>query len=209
LDDVFQNNEKIKYHGKRAEAIVKNMMQHAGSGSTGREATDINSLVEEYLRLAYHGTRAKDNSFHAKVETHFDDSLGKINVVPQEIGRVFLNLINNAFYAVNEKQKHASPASAVQVYEPTVSVSTGRENARPNDPVGRGKVKITVSDNGNGIPDKIRGKIFQPFFTTKPTGEGTGLGLSLAYDIVRTHGGEINVATNEGKGTEFIVYLPV
>jgi signal transduction histidine kinase len=164
LDDVYQNNEKIKYHGKRAEAIVKNMMQHAGSGSTGREATDINSLVEEYLRLAYHGTRAKDNSFHAKVETHFDDSLGKINVVPQEIGRVFLNLINNAFYAVNEKQKHASPASAVQVYEPTVSVSTGRENARPNDPVGRGKVKITVSDNGNGIPDKIRGKIFQPFF---------------------------------------------
>jgi len=177
-------------------------MQHAGSGGTGKEATDINSLVEEYLRLAYHGTRAKDKSFNAKVETHFDDSLGKANVVPQEIGRVFLNLINNAFYAVNEKQKQSvkSNLPGEITYEPIVSVSTARED---------GMVKITVKDNGNGIPAKIRDKIFQPFFTTKPAGEGTGLGLSLSYDIItKGHGGMLDVGSPDTGGAVFIIRLP-
>jgi len=208
LDNIYQNNEKIKFHGKRAEAIVKNMMQHAGSRSAVKEATDINSLVEEYLRLAYHGTRAKDKSFNAKVETHFDERIGKINIVPQEIGRVILNLINNAFYAVNEKQNFRSNLPGETSYEPVVSISTSREDARPDDPVGRGNVKITVKDNGNGIPGKIRDKVFQPFFTTKPAGLGTGLGLSLAYDIVKAHGGELKVETKENEGAEFMIYLP-
>ena len=148
--------------------------------------------------------RAKDNTFNATMNTDYDESIGKINIIPQDIGRVILNLINNAFYAVTEKKKQQPDG-----YEPTVSVSTKRINARPDDPVGRGKVEIRVKDNGMGIPQKVLDKIFQPFFTTKPTGQGTGLGLSLSYDIVKAHGGEIKVAQEEGVGTEFIVNLPI
>ena len=198
LDDIAANEEKINHHGKRADAIVKGMLQHSRSTSTITEPTDINVLADEYLRLAYHGLRAKEKSFNAKLETDFDSSLGKINVVPQDIGRVLLNLINNAFYAVNEKQKHAAVSSVLNGFEPTVSISTTKQN---------GNVEIRVKDNGNGIPKKIVDKIFQPFFTTKPTGQGTGLGLSLAYDIVKAHGGEIEVETKEGEGTTFIIQL--
>ncbi|MBS1921393.1 MAG: GHKL domain-containing protein [Bacteroidetes bacterium] len=198
--DIKQNLEKINHHGKRAGDIVKGMLQHSRTSSGQKELTDINALCDEYLRLAYHGLRAKDKSFNAKFETDFDTTLPKINVVPQDMGRVILNLINNAFYAVNEKKKQK-----IDGYEPTVSVSTKKEN---------GKVQISVKDNGNGIPSTIKDKIFQPFFTTKPTGSGTGLGLSLSYDIVKTHGGEIKVeslpageAGKEGEGTKFIVQL--
>ena len=195
LDDIFQNNEKINQHGKRADAIVKGMLQHS-KGSTGqKEPTDINALCDEYLRLAYHGLRAKANSFTAKTEMDFDPSIGRINIVPQDIGRVILNLINNAFYAVDEKKRNATDG-----YEPTVSISTRKE---------KDQVEIKVKDNGNGIPQKVLDKIFQPFFTTKPTGQGTGLGLSLAYDIVKAHGGELKVETREGEGAEFIIQLPV
>jgi signal transduction histidine kinase len=176
------------------------MLQHSRTSSGQKEPTDINALADEYLRLAYHGLRAKDKLFNAITKTEFDNSIGKINVVPQEIGRVILNLINNAFYAVIEKQKHASNG-----YEPTVLVSTSK-----NPPLGgRGAgIEIKVKDNGNGIPQKVLNKIFQPFFTTKPTGQGTGLGLSLAYDIMKAHGGEITVNTNVGEYTEFILRLP-
>jgi signal transduction histidine kinase len=193
--DIKSNEEKISQHGKRADSIVKGMLQHSRTSSGLKELTDINTLFDEYLRLAYHGLRAKDKSFNTKLETSFDNSIGNINIVPQEMGRVLLNLINNAFYAVDEKQK-----SAASSYEPTVAVSTAKEN---------GKVQMRIADNGNGIPQKILDKIFQPFFTTKPTGQGTGLGLSLAYDIVRAHGGEIKVETREGGGSEFIVELPI
>ena len=193
IDDVKQNLEKINHHGKRADAIVKGMLQHSRSSSGKKESSDINALADEYLRLAYHGMRAKDKSFEATTKTHFDDSIGKINVVPQEIGRVILNLINNAFYAVREKKKQV-PGS----YEPTVLISTKKE---------KNKVEIKVKDNGNGIPQKALDKIFQPFFTTKPTGQGTGLGLSLSYDIVKAHGGEIKVETKEGEGSEFTILL--
>ena len=193
-DDVIDNQEKINHHGKRADAIVKGMLQHSRISSGQKELTDINGLADEYLRLAYHGLRAKDKTFNAKFETNVDPAIGKINIVPQEIGRVILNLINNAFYAVNEKKKKDQSG-----YEPTVSVSTKKVN---------GKVEVRVKDNGNGIPQKVLDKIFQPFFTTKPTGRGTGLGLSLAYDIVKAHGGEIKVETEEGKGTTFILQLP-
>jgi signal transduction histidine kinase len=193
VDDVKQNLEKILYHGRRADAIVKGMLQHSRTSSGQKELTDINSLADEYLRLAYHGLRAKDKSFHAKLITGFDKDVGKINLIPQEIGRVILNLINNAFYAVSEKQKRSNGG-----FEPTVSVSTKKEND---------KLLITVGDNGNGIPSSIKDKIFQPFFTTKPTGQGTGLGLSLAYDIVKAHGGEIRVESKEGEGSEFIIEI--
>ena len=193
--DVIDNEEKINCHGKRADSIVKGMLQHSRASSGQKELTDINALTDEYLRLAYHGLRAKDKSFNAEIKTEFDSSLGKINVVPQDIGRVILNLINNAFYAVGEKEKEN-----LNAYQPTVIVRTKRNN---------GKVEISVIDNGNGIPDSIREKIFQPFFTTKPTGQGTGLGLSLAYDIVKAHGGEVKVQSKEGEGSEFIVQLPV
>src|SRR5204863_9003760 len=156
--------------------------------------TDINALADEYLRLAYHGLRAKDKSFNAKFETSFDLSIEKVNVMPQDIGRVVLNLINNAFYAVSEKKKQNTNG-----FEPTVSVSTKKEN---------GKIEVSVKDNGNGIPQKVLDKIFQPFFTTKPTGQGTGLGLSLSYDIVKAHGGELKVETKEGDGSEFILQIP-
>jgi signal transduction histidine kinase len=194
-DDIKQNLEKINHHGKRADAIVKGMLQHSRTSSGQKEPTDINALTDEYLRLAYHGLKAKDDSFNATMKRNFDQSIGNINIIPQDIGRVILNLINNAFYAVDEKKKQNQNG-----YEPTVSVSTKRNN---------GKVEIKVNDNGNGIPQKVLDKIFQPFFTTKPTGQGTGLGLSLAYDIItKGHGGELKVKTKEGEGSEFIIHLP-
>jgi signal transduction histidine kinase len=198
LSDIKQNLQKINHHGKRADAIVKGMLQHSRSSSGHREPTDINALCDEYLRLSYHGLRAKDKSFNAKFGTDLDPTLPKINVVPQDIGRVVLNLINNAFYAVSEKSKVESQKSGTS-YEPTVTVSTKN--------VGD-KIEISVKDNGNGIPDNIKEKIFQPFFTTKPTGQGTGLGLSLSYDIVKAHGGVLKVETKEGEGSEFIISLP-
>ena len=194
-DSIDENEQKIISHGKRADAIVKGMLQHSRSSSGVKEPTDINALCDEYLRLAYHGLRAKDKSFNATMKTNFDASIGNINVIPQDIGRVILNLITNAFYAVTEKKKRVTDN-----YGPTVSVSTKKIS---------GKVEIKVADNGNGIPQKVLDKIFQPFFTTKPTGQGTGLGLSLSYDIVKAHGGEIRVETKEGEGSEFIIQLPV
>ena len=193
--DIAFNSEKINHHGKRADAIVKGMLQHSRSSTGQKESTDINALVDEYLRLAYHGLRAKDKSFNADVKTDFDNNIGKANIIPQDIGRVILNLINNAFYAVDEKRKQN-----LNGYEPTVSVSTKKANS---------KVEISIKDNGNGIPQKVLDKIFQPFFTTKPTGQGTGLGLSLSYDIVKAHGGELKVETKEGEGSEFIIQLPL
>jgi len=195
-NDIEANEEKINHHGKRADAIVKTMLQHSQASSGKKEPTDINALTDEYLRLAYHGLRAKDNSFNATMKTDFDESIGNINIIPQDIGRVMLNLINNAFYAVDEKKKRAGNG-----YEPTATVTTKKQN---------GKIEIKVKDNGNGIPQKVLDKIFQPFFTTKPTGQGTGLGLSLAYDIVtKGHGGELKVETKEGEGSEFIIQLPL
>jgi two-component system NtrC family sensor kinase len=193
--DVIDNSEKINHHGKRADAIVKGMLQHSRASTGKKEPTDINALADEYLRLSYHGMRAKDKNFNATLETNFDNTIGKINVVPQDIGRVLLNLFNNAFYATNEKQKTAN-----KDYQPTVFVETKKTN---------NKIEIVISDNGNGIPQNIVDKIFQPFFTTKPTGQGTGLGLSLSYDIIKAHGGEIRVETKEGEGTTFIIQLPV
>ena len=193
-DDVIQNLDKILHHGKRADAIVKGMLQHSRSSSSEKEPTDINALADEYLRLAYHGLRAKDKSFNASMKTDFDPGIGNINVIPQDIGRVILNLITNAFYVVDEKKKLIGEG-----YEPTVSVSTKKDG---------NNIFISVVDNGNGIPQHVLDKIFQPFFTTKPTGEGTGLGLSLSYDIVKAHGGEIKVKTKENEGTEFIIQLP-
>jgi len=192
--DIKENSEKINHHGKRADTIVKGMLQHSRISSGQKELTDINALVDEYLRLAYHGLRAKDKSFNAKFETDFDNRIGKINIVPQDIGRVILNLINNAFYAVTEKRKQIGDS-----FEPTVSVSAKKIN---------GRIEVRVKDNGNGIPQKVLDKIFQPFFTTKPTGQGTGLGLSLSYDIIKAHGGELKVETKEGEGVEFIIHLP-
>ena len=198
--DISDNEHKIHHHGKRADAIVKGMLQHSRTSGGQKEPTNINALADEYLRLAYHGLRAKDKTFNAHFKTQFDNSIGKINIVPQDIGRVILNLINNAFYAVNEKQKAAGHG-----YEPTVIVSTST-NGRLETP---GTVEISVQDNGNGVPQKILDKIFQPFFTTKPTGQGTGLGLSLAYDIItKGHGGELKVETKEGEGSTFIISLP-
>ena len=199
-NNIIENEEKINHHGKRADAIVKGMLQHSRSSNSAKEPTDINALADEYLRLSYHGLRAKDKSFNATMKTNFDNTIGKINVIPQNIGRVILNLINNAFYAVNEKTLSAVATPTAVKFEPTVSISTKKLN---------GKVEISVADNGNGIPQKIVDKIFQPFFTTKPTGQGTGLGLSLSYDIVKAHGGEFKVETKEGQGSEFIIVLPV
>jgi signal transduction histidine kinase len=193
--DVIDNEEKINHHGKRADAIVKGMLQHSQSSSGKNEPTDINALADEYLRLAYHGLRAKDKSFNATMKTDFDESIGNINIIPQDIGRVILNLITNAFYVVDEKKK-----AGKENYQPTVEVSSKKEG---------NKVLVSVKDNGNGIPQKILDKIFQPFFTTKPTGQGTGLGLSLSYDIVKAHGGEIKVNTKENEGTEFTIQLPI
>lgn len=193
-DDVKQNLEKILHHGKRADGIVKGMLQHSRSSSGQKEPTDINALADEYLRLAYHGLRAKDKSFNAAMKTDYDESVGLIKIMPQDMGRVILNLITNAFYAVTERKKLQPDG-----YEPVVSVATKKFSNR---------IEISVKDNGTGIPQKVMEKIFQPFFTTKPTGQGTGLGLSLSYDIVKAHGGELKVETKEGEGTIFIISIP-
>ena len=196
-NDVIQNLEKINHHGRRADAIVKGMLQHSGKSTGKKEPTDINALCDEYLRLAYHGFRAKTNGFNATTHVDFDKNIGQVDVVAQDIGRVLLNLSGNAFYAVHEQSLQARPGSG---YAPTVSVGTKREGD---------KIEIRVVDNGIGIPHNIRDKIFQPFFTTKPTGQGTGLGLSLAYDIVKAHGGEIKVSSKIGEGSTFSLLLPV
>jgi len=196
INDVIENEAKINHHGKRADAIVKGMLQHSQSSSGAKEAINLNTLADEYLRLSYHGLRAKDKTFNAEMIMHFDPELPRVEAVGQDIGRVFLNLFNNAFYAVNQKQKTAGEG-----YKAEVSVATSLEN---------GQVVIKVKDNGMGIPDSIKEKIMQPFFTTKPTGEGTGLGLSLTYDmVVKGHGGSIQVNSVEGQGSEFIVTLPI
>jgi signal transduction histidine kinase len=202
INDVINNQEKINHHGRRADAIVKGMLQHSRSSTGVKEPTDINALADEYLRLAYHGLKAKEKSFNADFKIDFDNSIGKINIVPQDIGRVILNLINNAFYAVDERKKITKDSlpTGQAGYEPTVFLSSKKSGD---------KVILTVKDNGNGIPQNIVDKIFQPFFTTKPTGQGTGLGLSLSYDIIKAHGGEIKAETKEGEGTEFIIHLPV
>ncbi|MEP7228891.1 MAG: tetratricopeptide repeat protein [Ginsengibacter sp.] len=199
-----ENLEKITYHGTRASSIVKGMLQHSRNSSGLKEPTNINALADEYLRLSFHGLRAKDKSFNATVKTDFDESLsapaGKINIISQDVGRVLLNLFTNAFYSVAEKKRSSPPPGSGVQYEPIVSISTKKAD---------GQVEIRVKDNGNGIPQSVVDKIFQPFFTTKPTGQGTGLGLSLSYDIIKTHGGEIKVETNEGEGSEFIITLPI
>ena len=193
--NIQENSEKINHHGKRADGIVKGMLQHSRSGSGIKEPTDINALTEECLRLVYHGSKGTDPTFHAVLKTDLDPSIGKINIIPQDIGRVLLNLYNNAFYSVTEKMKTAG-----ENYQPAVSVSTKKT---------AGQVILHVADNGIGIPQKVIDKIFQPFFTTKPTGQGTGLGLSLSYDIIKAHGGEIKVTSKENEGSEFIIELPV
>jgi signal transduction histidine kinase len=209
LDDITQNLEKINHHGKRADAIVKGMLQHSRSSSAIKEPTDINKLADEYLRLAYHGLRAKDTrggaersgakSFNVTMNTEFDETIGNINIIPQDIGRVILNLITNAFYAA-PLPPEGGFKDPDYVHNPTVWVSTKKTD---------NQVLMSVRDNGPGIPQKILDKIFQPFFTTKPTGQGTGLGLSLAYDIVKAHGGELKVETIENEGTIFIILLPI
>ena len=194
-NDIKQNLEKIRHHGKRADGIVKGMLQHSRASSNTKELTDINKLADEYLRLAYHGLRAKDKSFNAELITHFSENLAEISVVPQDIGRVLLNLFNNAFYAVQHKQKTGDAG-----FKPIVEVSTAVKGKH---------IEIKVKDNGIGIPDDIKEKIMQPFFTTKPTGEGTGLGLSLSYDIVvKGHGGKIDINSKEGEYTEFTISIP-
>jgi signal transduction histidine kinase/ligand-binding sensor domain-containing protein len=199
-DDIKSNLEKIHHHGKRADAIVKGMLQHSRSSSGQKELTDINILCDEYLRLAYHGLKSKDKTFNAGIETDFDADLPKISVVPQDIGRVVLNIINNAFYALSEKSKVESGKSDSN-YQPKVTVSTKSLGD---------KIEVSISDNGNGMPDHVKDKIFQPFFTTKPTGQGTGLGLSLAYDIVtKGHGGELKVETKENEGSKFLIQIPI
>jgi len=205
--DIKQNLEKINHHGKRADSIVKGMLEHSRTSTGQKELTDINKLADEYLRLSYHGLRAKDKSFNTEIKTQFDESIGNINIIPQDIGRVLLNLYNNALYAVNERRKLVGVG-----YEPTVGISTASIQS-PLGPARAGtdgsrSVQIKVSDNGGGIPQKVVDKIFQPFFTTKPTGQGTGLGLSLAYDIIKAHGGEIKVQTKEGEGSDFVIQLP-
>ena len=205
--DIISNEEKINHHGKRADAIVKGMLQHSRSSSGVKEPTDINALCDEYLRLSYHGLRAKDKLFNATMKTDFDTSIGKVKVIPQDMGRVILNLLTNAFYAASlpSPKKIGTDAGGFSNSDstktPTVWVRTKKEGD---------KVLISVKDNGNGIPQKILDKIFQPFFTTKPTGQGTGLGLSMSYDIVtKGHGGELKVETEEGEGTTFIIQIPL
>ena len=198
LNDIFQNNEKINHHGKRADAIVKGMFQHSSSGSGKKEPTNINALADEYLRLAYHGLRPKDKTFNATMKTDFDEAIGNINIISQDIGRVILNLITNAFYAAPLPPEGGFKDPNYN-HEPTIWVSTKKMGD---------KVFISVKDNGPGIPQKILDKIFQPFFTTKPAGQGTGLGLSLSYDIIKAHGGDIKVETKESEGATFVIQLP-
>ena len=194
-EDVKKNLEKITHHGKRAEGIVKGMLEQSRNSLGIKEPTDINALADEYMRLAYHGLRAKDKSFNSSLVTHYDSSIGKIDVMPQEMGRVVLNLITNAFYAINERK-----AKEGNSFEPTVTVSTQKKD---------NAVSIIVSDNGLGIPDSIIEKIFQPFFTTKPSGKGTGLGLSMSYDIIKSHGGTLKVESVQGEGSTFTIQLPL
>jgi len=198
-NDVIGNEEKINHHGKRADAIVKGMLQHSRTNTGQKEPTDINKLADEYLRLAYHGLRAKDKSFNATLKTEFDSTIEKVNIIPQDIGRVMLNLLTNAFYAVNKKKSAFLQQKDDGMYEPTVWVNTKKSGD---------KILITVQDNGHGVSHNVLDKIFQPFFTTKPTGQGTGLGLSLSYDIVKAHGGEIKVESKENEGATFIIQLP-
>ena len=203
IDDINQNLTKINHHGKRADAIVKGMLEHSRQGTGQKQLTDINALADEYLKLAYHGLRAKDKDpiaigFNSTMKTDFDKSIGKVKIVAQDMGRVLLNLYNNAFYAVKEKMAESRKLPGAS-FEPVVMVTTKKEG---------NKIIITVTDNGNGIPQSIVDKIFQPFFTTKPTGQGTGLGLSLSYDIVKAHGGEILVKTKVGEGSMFIIQIP-
>ena len=209
-EDIAGNEEKINHHGRRADSIVKGMLQHSRIGSGQKEPTDINALADEYMRLSYHGFRAKDNSFHARLVTDFDPALGKIDIIPQDIGRVLLNLCNNAFFAVGERKKREKLE-----FEPTISVATRLISSQPHSRPGAAgeslisMAQIRIKDNGGGIPQKTLPKIFQPFFTTKPTGQGTGLGLSLAYDIVtKMHAGELTVESKEGESAEFIILLP-
>ena len=200
-DDIIDNEEKINHHGKRADAIVRGMLQHSRANTGTLEPTDINGLADEYLRLCYHGMRAKDKTFNTVLKTDYDPNVGTIKVNAQDIGRVILNLVNNAFYAVNQKKFLEVKARSEQhIYEPIIALSTRKAD---------GKIFITIKDNGVGIPSRLLDKIFQPFFTTKPTGQGTGLGLSLSYDILKAHGGELKVKTKEGEGSEFIVQLPI
>ena len=220
--DIIANEEKITHHGKRADAIVKGMLQHSSTSGGVKEPTDINALCDEYLRLAYHGLRAKNKSFNAEMKTDFDDTIGLVNVIPQDIGRVILNLITNAFYAVSNMPPLPPDSSAPwppeggKIYVPTVSVSTRLlksprllSGVEVSGDLGAKRVEISIADNGPGIPKSAMDKIFQPFFTTKPTGQGTGLGLSLSYDIVKAHGGELKVETKEGEGSVFTIQLPV
>ena len=192
---VEENERKIMQHGKRADAIVKGMLQHSRVSTGEKEPTDLNALLNEYLILSYHGFRAKDKTMHATLRKEFDPAVGKVNIIPQDIGRVLLNLCNNAFYAVLERKLQERGG-----FEPVVSVSSKRLG---------NKVEIRVSDNGNGVPQKITDKIFQPFFTTKPTGTGTGLGLSLSYDIMKAHDGDLKLVSVEGAGAVFVILFPV
>ncbi|AWW00757.1 hypothetical protein DJ013_01810 [Arcticibacterium luteifluviistationis] len=196
LSDIEQNLQKINHHGNRASSIVKGMLEHSRTSSGQKELTDINSLTDEYLRLAYHGLRAKDKGFNADFKTDFEPTLPKIQVIPQDIGRVLLNLINNAFQAVDEQSK-----KGIEGYKPTVYLKTKL--------TAQSQLLIAITDNGPGVPPEIKDKIFQPFFTTKDTGKGTGLGLSLAYDIVKGHGGEIKVESVVGQGCEFRIEIPI
>jgi signal transduction histidine kinase len=205
-ESLKENEQKILYHGKRADAIVKGMLQHSRAPLGHKEPTDINGLADEYLRLSYHGMRAKDKNFNVTLQTEFDESIGKINVVPQDIGRVLLNLYNNAFYAIQERVKQSGAE-----YQPLITVATKKMSGNmpgANSFTSRAEgLIISVRDNGIGIPQKVVDKIFHPFFTTKPTGQGTGLGLSLSYDIIKAHGGEIRVESKEGEGAEFVIEL--
>jgi len=206
-NDISENQKKINQHGKRADAIVKGMLQHCQTSNGTKEPTNINALADEFLHLAYHGLRAKDKTFNATLKTDYDKTIGMVNVIPQDIGRVILNLITNAFYAVSAPK---SPKGDLP-YAPTVTVST-KILLPPLGGAGANRgswLEISVSDNGPGIPQHILDKIFQPFFTTKPTGQGTGLGLSLSYDIVKSHGGQLIVETTEGEGSVFTIQLPI
>ncbi|GAA3958395.1 sensor histidine kinase [Mucilaginibacter dorajii] len=200
INDITQNLTKINQHGKRADSIVKGMLQHSRSTTGKKEPTDINALADEYLRLSYHGLRAKDKMFNSGMKTIFDDSIGKIEAIPQDLGRVLLNLFNNSFYSVAEKKK-----LNIAGYEPMLTVVTKKIKTTQGTPA----VEITVTDNGTGIPQKVLDKIYQPFFTTKPTGQGTGLGLSMSYDIItKGHGGDLKVETAEGEFARFIITIP-
>lgn len=201
IADLSQNQQKITHHGKRADSIVKGMLQHSRASSGEMEPVDVNALADEYMRLAYHGLRAKDKEFNAALVTDFDPTIGTVNVLPQDLGRVFLNLFTNAFYAVAEKKRQLAASGTLGDYRPEVRISTKKFD---------NKLYIRISDNGTGMPEHVKAKIFQPFFTTKPTGQGTGLGLSMSYDIVTNgHGGMLEVDTEEGQQTEFRITIPV